>query len=577
MSRNTPPLLILDALGPFMSGVTRHRVNWSKIDFSPLEKDDALDPAKIADVDRLFPLYCARIAADGATAIAIDDLAHLYLHPGYSPPLLAKLEAYRQAYRRWFACAADAGLDLYLNTDVLFYTEETLHSIGTRGDAVLRFLSEACASVLDDFPHIRGIFFRLGECDGQDVRGDFLSRLVLRTPDQANRLLRGLLPVFEARQRTLILRTWTVGAYPIGDLIWNPETLQRTLKGIDSPALMLSMKYGETDFFRHLNLNPQFFQNRIPKLIELQTKREYEGSGEYPSFVGYDYERFLQQLGDGANVVGALIWCQSGGWTCFRRLSYLEPAGVWNEINTFVTLRMMRDNLRVEKAVAAYVEERLPGAPVSTLLELLRCSDEAIKELLYIDEFARQPIYFRRARIPPQMIVYWDHIFVNHTIRKVLRCFVTRPEATVRQGTAALKKIDRMASLTERCGLPVEDIAFMRDTFAILVAAREYMLLPHCPEHLQRLEDLKIAYKQQWRHRYRYAVKLDFERQRLPRSRFHLLLRILFRRERDYRRLDKIVTVWLLGKLYPLLRIGARRFGTGFASKQAMGVGSLFR
>ncbi|MCH8510094.1 MAG: hypothetical protein LAT83_00425 [Kiritimatiellae bacterium] len=570
------PLLILDAIGPFMSGLSRHRVNWSKIDFTRLERNGRLDPLCLEAVDRLFPRYCARIAADGANAIALDDLAHLYLHPGHSIPLLKKLETYRAAYSRWFAMAANAGLDVYLNTDILFHTPDTLKEIGTRPVAATRFLCEACESVLRDFPAVRGIFFRLGECDGQDVRGDFHSKLILKTPKQANRMLRELLPVFEQLDRKCILRTWTVGAYPIGDLIWNADPLERTLDNLDSSALMLSMKYGESDFFRHLPLNNHFFLNKVPKLVELQTKREYEGSGEYPSFVGFDYEQFLQQLEGAENIVGAHLWCQSGGWTCFRRLSYLEPAGIWNEINTFVTLRMIRDHMRVEEAVAAFAAERLPDAPVPALLELLRLSDEVIKELLYLDEFARQPVYFRRARIPPQLMVYWDHIFVNHTLRKVLRCFVHDPESKVRQATGALKKIDKMRTLADTCGLPVEDIDFMRDTFAILAAAREYALLPHRPVHLQTLRDLKQAYKKTWTHRYRYAVKLDFERQRLPRDRFRLLLRLFFRRERDYRRLDKILTVWLLGKLYPLLRLGGRRFFT-FANKQAMGIGSVFR
>lgn len=570
------PLLILDACGPFMSGLSRHRVNWSKIDFSHLERNGGLDPVRVEAIDNLFPRYCARIAADGATGIALDDLAHLYLHPGYPLRLLKKLEQYRQAYTRWFEMAAAAGLKIYLNTDVVFQTPALEKELTKHPSRAMQFLADACDAVLKDFPQIQGVFLRLGECDGHDVRGDFLSQLVIRTPRQANQLLRTLLPIFEQHQRQCILRTWTVGAYPIGDLIWNPDTLTRTLHGIDSPALVLSMKYGETDFFRHLNLNPQFFRTPVPKLIELQTKREYEGSGEYPSFVGYDYEQYLQELSDAPNILGAHIWAQTGGWTCFRRLTYLEPGGIWNEINTFVTLRMFRDHIRVEEAVAAFARERLPHAPIPALLELLRCSDEVIKDLLYLDDFARQPVYFRRARIPPQLMVYWDHIFVNHTLRKVMRCFVLRPDAKTRQAKQALRKIDTMRELAGICGLPVEDIDFMADTFEILAAAREYALLPHQPQHMDTLRTLKAAYKKKWTHRYRYAVKLDFERQRLPRARFSLLLRLFFRRERDYRRFDKILTLWLLAKLYPLLRLGGRRFFT-FASKQAMGIHTVFR
>jgi len=572
------PVRILDAIGPFLAESERHRINWSKIDFSLLERDGRLCPERLARVNARFETYCMRIAADGATGIALDDLAHLYLYPGYPVPLLRKLETCREAYRHWFAVAKRAGLEVYLNTDILFYTRDTLKSVGTRTEAVNEFLREACETVLDGFPEIQGVFFRLGECDGHDVQGDFLSRLVLRTPAQTNACLKELLPVFEARGRQCILRTWTVGAYPVGDLIWNPRTLKRVLRGLEqSPALMLSMKFGESDFFRHLELNPMFFQTEVPKLVELQTRREYEGAGEFPCFVGYDYEKYLRELEEAPGLCGAHVWCQTGGWTCFRRLTYLEPAGIWNEINTYMTLRMLSERVCVEEAVADFVRERMPGTPVPELLELLRLSEEVIRELMYLDDFARQPIYFRRSRLPPQLMVYWDHVFINHGLRKVLRCFVKDADAKVRQSQAALRKIDRMRELAVICGLPADDLDFMRDTFGMLAAARAYCLLPFDPHRLEGLQELKRKYKQRWTHRYRYAVKLDFHPRRLPRSRVALLLRVFFRTERDYRRVDKIVTVWLLGKLYPLLRLGGRRFFTGFAGKQAMGIGSVFR
>ncbi len=571
------PLLILDAISPFMRESGKHRINWSKIDFNALEPEGRADPGILEACTERLVRYCERIAADGANALSFDDLPHLYPHPAYPAPLREKIECYRGFYRRWMEIARAAGLDVYLNADILFYHPVLEAGIGTRPAAVAEFLAEVCAAVLDDFPQIRGIFFRLGECDGVDVRGDFISRLVLRTAAEANALLKRLLPVFEARGRACILRTWTVGAFPIGDLMWNPQTLAETLDGLDSPSLILSMKFGESDFFRYLPLNPHFFATPVAKLIELQTKREYEGSGEYPSFVGYDYEAFHRDLAGAENVVGAHLWCQSGGWTCFRRLSYLQPEAVWNEINTFVTLRIFRDGLGVEEAVHAYVRERLPGAPPAALLELLRLSDEVVKELLYLDDYAQERIYFRRSRIPPQMMVYWDHIFVNHTLRKVLRGFVRDPAAKVRQAQAALEKIQAMRRLALRCGLPAEDLDFMYDTFALLAAARNYVLLPYTPERAESLAALKLRYQQAYPHRYRYAVKLDFGRQRLRRARIHWLMRLLLRRERSYRRLDKIFTIWLLGKLYPLLRLGGRRLFGGFAGKQAMGLGTIFK
>ena len=570
------PEFILDAIGPFLEGNSRHRINWSKIDFHHLESGEGLTAGRVARVGERLRQYAARVAADGASGLAFDDLAHLYLDPAYPPALRDKVRRYREAYRVWFDIAAAEGLRLYVNTDILF-VPAGLNRRGLRPRDPLEVLHAACMQVFADFPQLQGVFFRLGECDGQDVRGDFLSQLVLKTPRQANRLLKHLLPLFEQGGKRLFLRTWTVGAYPIGDMIWNPRTLAKVLEGIDSPALVLSMKFGESDFFRHLELNRQFFRTPVAKMVELQTRREYEGAGEYPCFVGYDYEAYWRALSGAQHVIGAHIWCQTGGWTAFRRLTYLEPEGLWNEINTFVTLRMLRDRLPVEAALAAWVRERRPETPLEPFLELMRLSEEVVRELMYLDDFAGEPIYFRRTRIPPQMMVYWDHIFVNHRLRKVLRCFVRDPEAKVRQANAAMVKLTRMQACCDACGLPADDLAFMRDTFAILAAARAYCLLPYDVHRREALEALKAKYKARWRHRYRYAVKLDFDRMRLPRSRLALLLRVMFRKRSRYRLIDKIVTVWLLGLLYPLMRLGGRRFFTGFASKQAMGVGTVFR
>jgi hypothetical protein len=49
--------------------------------------------------------------------------------------------------------------------------------------------------------------------------------------------------VFEKRLCRLVFRTWTVGAYLIGDLIWHRGRLARALAGIASSALVVSVIY----------------------------------------------------------------------------------------------------------------------------------------------------------------------------------------------------------------------------------------------------------------------------------------------------------------------------------------------
>ena len=141
-----------------------------------------------------------------------------------------------------------------------------------------------------------GLGFADRESDGLDVKDEVRSRLHVRTAKEARALLLRLLPMFEKLGKTLILRTWTVGAHPIGDLIWHRDRVEQMTRGIESDALILSFKHGDSDFFRYLPLSEVLAKTKQAKIIEFQGRREYEGAGEYPSFIGWDCERFQQQL-----------------------------------------------------------------------------------------------------------------------------------------------------------------------------------------------------------------------------------------------------------------------------------------
>ena len=162
-----------------------------------------------------------------------------------------------------------------------------------------------------------------------------------------------MLPEFENRGRDLIFRTWTVGAHRIGDLIWHRGTLEKTLEGLDSPNLIVSMKHGESDFFRYLPLNRAFFRVKQRKIIELQARREYEGAGEYPSFIGWDCEHFAKELAHAENIAGISVWCQTGGWHRFRRRAFLEndQRDIWIRLNTAAAIGVFKHGKPVLCAV----------------------------------------------------------------------------------------------------------------------------------------------------------------------------------------------------------------------------------
>jgi hypothetical protein len=474
-----------------------------------------------------------------------------------------------------FDIAKTAGMRVFITTDLLFFNEAIEQNIGRRADALRKFAADCCRQVFGKFPDLGGIIVRIGEADGLDVAGDFRSRIVIRRPRQARKMIQVLLPVFEEFNRLLIFRTWSVGVGRVGDIGWNPETFDQVFQGLENDHLVISMKHGQSDFFRYLPLNRLFFRGGHRKLVELQARREYEGFGEYPSFIGWDYEKIRNQL-VGQNIAGISVWCQTGGWSGFRRLTWLDHNAVWNEINAFVTVRLFRDGLGADQAIQQYYREHFGDHGWRPLQELLKLSDEVVKELLYIEDFATRGMFFRRLRVPPLVTVYWRYIMANHFMRKFMRCFVANGRLAVEQGCHALEKIKRMQLLAEHLGLPAADLQFQYDTFEIIAAVREYYFMDFTSEIIQRLEKLKADYEAAYAEP-RYTVMLDFSRFRLRSTHLALMLRILFRGEHGYRLFDRIVMLNLLSLLYPMLKRLNKRIVPEFASDTAMGFDSIFK
>lgn len=567
---------LLDAMSPFARGHEIRRINWSKIPFSRLTQSG---PERREHWDRIasdLRRFAGEATSAGFNAVSCDDLAHLALHPALEPDVAASIKVFREEFTALFDLLKyEFGLGIFLTSDVLPTTAAVLDVLGDSPVALDAYYRDLIRNVLDDFPQLSGLILRIGESDGLDVTDPIRTHLHLKTPADANRLIKQLLSEFEQRDRTMILRTWTVGAHPIGDLIWHSKTLGRTLAGIDSPNFIVSMKHGESDFFRYLPLNPAFFTVSQPKILELQARREYEGAGEYPSFTGWECERMARELEKAENVVGLSVWCQTGGWHRFQRLAFLESdrRDVWIRLNTLTTLRIFKNRQTVEQAIAEIVGESA-AAPT---LELLRHSDTLIRELLYVSDFAKQKHFFRRVRIPPLLHVYWDCLFVNFAVRAALRHFVADRDAALRSGEAAFALFPRMLVLAEQAQLPIDDIEHMRDLFHLILLARRFYFSEAGETIQQEILAAKKAYKARWPKSRRYRIKTDFSDFHLKRRTLKWTTALLLRRKRGYRFVDHLFTLTVLGVAF---RFFQRRFPKRipkFLRKSAMGVESLFR
>jgi hypothetical protein len=569
-------LLIADATAPFFA-VCRPEgaeTNWSKVPFQWIEQSGVLTDRQ-AELLEAFERYVRTLSRIGYNTLTIDDVAHLVPHSFYSDGLNGKIAAYQALYARLFTLAASYGMKVLVNTDVLPFNAAIESHTGMKPAAMMRFFCRSIRRMLKTFPGIEGVVLRLGEADGVDVDGDFHSRLVIRSSRQCRRLVRAVLPLLERQRKLLIVRTWTLGAFPIGDLLWNRDTYDSAFAGIDSESLVVSHKYGEADFFRYLNLNPLFCHARHRKIIEVQARREYEGFGEFPSYIGPDCERYFRYMGLCERVVGLSVWCQTGGWSHFDRLTFVKKSSPWNEINAFVALRIFRDGIPHEEAVARYVDEFLPGKDANRLLDLLRLSERVIKELWYIPEFSSRRMYFRRTRVPPLLWIFWDTILINHTLRKVIRRFVHERREAIHDGYRMLSKVKRMKALAREVGLDEATFDYQYDTFRIVAAAREYYLGPWNSRLAAEIRELVGDYNRKYPHG--FHVQCDFSPVRVKKWLIKTIFRLSLRPHPHYRLIDRFFVIRFASLVYPLFHLWQRKRLPGFVREQTMGVQVLFK
>jgi hypothetical protein len=168
-------MAVIYGIGPFFHGYPRKRINWSKIPFEHLETASGLQGERLRRIRMDFACFVTAAAGAGFNAVTLDDLAHLYPWASYEARLQAKIKAYSGLYRELFAIAAQAGLRVFITTDIMFYTPELARYPGRNFAALLQWWEQALVHVFGNFPEIAGVIMRFGESDAHDVTHMFRS------------------------------------------------------------------------------------------------------------------------------------------------------------------------------------------------------------------------------------------------------------------------------------------------------------------------------------------------------------------------------------------------------------------
>ncbi len=575
-------IFLVDSTSPFFVGKLRSTINWSKVPFARLEgegKKGRIRKKTWKDIRERYGKYLKKIKAYGFNSVSLDELCYLLDFPFYPDTVRSNIARYRKRLGQIISLAVEKGIRVFITSDIMFSNVELQRHISSDFESQLKLLKVSVESFFRAYPGVSGIIFRMGEADGVDVKGFFHSKLLIRTAAQGNRLIREMLPLFEEAGKTMIFRIWSPGAYAIGDIMWNRKTLNRLIRGISSENFVLSLKYGESDYFRYLRLSPNFRGLMVKFIVEFQTRREYEGFGSYPSFVGWEYRQFYTKIKDHPNFHGIQVWCQTGGWSGFRNYTFMKGSSLWNELNTWVTIRMFRYNQGIKKSTAKFLrrfvlkDKSLAGDELKEksrqFRRFLKLSDFLVLRVLYIRGFAEQRRYFFRMRVPPLVHAFWDTVSVSPVMRILIRSTGARFDLEHRKVRKALTE---MKSLAEGLSLQYES-EYHRDLFSLYAYAQEALCADDPADASAKLSALAPAFNEKYKGVYSISV--------LPVKRsvggFFVVqfAKIALRRHSSYRLIDRILFCPPLRYLYVLLIRFNRKRLPGVVNSRAMSAEDL--
>ncbi len=379
-------------------------------------------------------------------------------------PHVARAEAMAAAFGPVWRYADDLGMKVFLSTDMLAlspplraYLERTVGGLDTEDDRLWRVYRSGLAELFDRMSYVDGVMIRIGE-GGAAYRlpgWDYGSEIAVTTPAAVRAMLRSFLAVAGSTGRDVVFRTWSVGIGEVGDLHTNPAAYEEVLGGLTDDHLVVSTKYSAGDFYSHLPLNGTLLAGGHRRIVEFQSRREFEAYGALPNDLGVLHQLALRRfLAANPHVEGVWSWAQGGGPLLAGPRTLVLRAGFWQlyDLNSYLTGRLALDPGTDPAAATAdwlratfsYDEDT-----VAALGQAMALSREAVTKGLYVGPYAGRSVRALGLEPPPMMWIFeWDIVTGDSaswdTIYAVSRDRL--PEA-LREGDEALAAARRMRDL----------------------------------------------------------------------------------------------------------------------------------
>ena len=417
-----------------------------------LDKAPYVDAAAFQRVEQDWHAYVERMLAYGNNAIAVPMLLELIDFDRVKTPeglpvygegdetFRARHAAVRRAFGPLFEWTAQRGMQVFLTSDMLAVTPPLTRylrriapkagaiGIDAADPAVWQVYRAGLDELFETMPAISGLVVRFGEGGNlySTAGWPYRSEVAIRDANSLRAMLHGLLPIFEGRQKTLVLRSWTVGVGSIGRLHIDPALYERVLGDIDSPALVVSTKYTAGDFFSYLPLNPTLMSGRHHRLVEFQARPEFEGFGAFPDFLGEEWAHALRTIrATNPQLTGTYIYSQAGGpLRAGPRMLYpFHGFWLWTDANVFVGSQLaMNPSADVRGLARQWASERFGDAPGQRVVgdaiaNMLIDTRRAVLDGFYIRAFAERDVRVPGLELPPLMWIFeWDRVGGWHSL-----------------------------------------------------------------------------------------------------------------------------------------------------------------
>jgi hypothetical protein len=428
-----------------------------------------VDTAEVNRIADQFRAHVDHSLALGYNAVVIPGFLEYvtFLGLGVYPdgdPHVARAEAMAAAFGPVWRYASDMGMRVYLSTDMLAlspplrsYVERTVGGLDTEDPRLWQVYRAGLTELFDRMPFVAGIMVRIGEGGAayQLPGWDYTSEIAVTTPAAVRTMLRAFLAVAEETGTEVVFRTWSVGIGAVGELHTSRDAYREVLGDLHDDRLIVSTKYSLGDFYSHLPLNDTLLVGDHRRIVEFQSRREFEGLGALPNDLGVLHQLALRRfLAGNPHVEGVWTWAQGGGPLLAGPRTLALRTGFWQlyDLNTYVTGRLAWDpDLDPAQATADWARRTFSDDPatVAAIGRAMALSREAVTTGLYIGPYADKAVRALGLEPPPMMWIFeWDILTGDSAaLDTVYAVGRDRVDEAVREGDTAIRDARRMRDL----------------------------------------------------------------------------------------------------------------------------------